>query len=64
MIMSLYSGHYMCSRQFGLLHRNVLYIGGSASHVSCYCLLYFNILEVRWILMETLSSTFVVPFPK
>ena len=47
MIMSLYSGHYMRSRQFGLLHRNFLYIGGSASHMSCFSLLYFYILEVR-----------------
>ena len=43
---------------------NFLYIGGTASHMSCFSLLYFYILEVRWILMETLSSTFVVPFPK
>jgi hypothetical protein len=49
---------------YKFIHRNFLIIGGSASHVSCYCLLYFYILEVRWILMETLSSTFVVPFPQ
>jgi hypothetical protein len=54
----------MCSGQFGLLHNNFLYIGGSASPMSCFSLLYFNILEVRWILMETISSICVVHFPK